>query len=354
MAFLRNKISTIIFLLQNTSRSGIYVLRDFLILHRREQLSSQEYINYDFDLRAASFKDSFLPYAQAKKYWEVLNPERYSCLARNKYLSHLILERAGIPTTKLIAYYNPAAVESNDEIAIDYDTLVAIFWKKRISAFVLKPAVDGAHGHGIIVCRELIETNGELYMKKLGNEKIRLRDCLGAEPLLFEEIVTQTAQMASFNPSSINTIRIMTALYPNHEVKIIATFLKIGRAGSDIDNAGSGGNIDAACCIDTGELYHVMRFDSWRGYELIDFHPDTKIKLSGVKIENWHTIIEQVKSFQGRIPLLKTIGWDIALTENGPIAIEINNYWDTTGQLFIGRGWKKEVVQCYQAWKDHE
>ena len=61
----------------------------------------------------------------------------------------------------------------------------------------------------------------------------------------------------------------------------------------------------------------------------------------------------EVKSFQSRLPFLKMIGWDIALTDNGPIVIEINNWWDTTGQLFIGKGWRDKVVACYDAWKNH-
>lgn len=41
------------------------------------------------------------------------------------------------------------------------------------------------------------------------------------------------------------------------------------------------------------------------------------------------------------------IGWDVALTDEGPVIIEINNWWDTTGQLFIGHDWRNEVVDCF-------
>lgn len=348
-----NKIAALCVLLQNTSRNGFYVMWDFFALHKARKLSIQEYVNYGFDRCDRNFKESFLPYAQAKKYWKILNPERYGSLARNKYLSHLILEKAGIPTPELIAYYNPENTVADADVAVDYKTLATILKNKKISTFVLKPAVDGAHGQGVVICRELTETDGELYLKKYDGEQIPLRDCLKAEPLLLEKVVIQTAQMASFNPSSVNTVRVMTALYPNQEVKVIATFLKIGRSGSDIDNAGGGGNVDAACRIENGELYNVMQFDSWKKHEYIDSHPDTGVTLVGVKIDDWKSIIEKVKDFQGRIPLLKAIGWDIAVTENGPVVIEINNYWDTTGQLFIGQGWKEEVAACYSSWEKY-
>ena len=50
---------------------------------------------------------------------------------------------------------------------------------------------------------------------------------------------------------------------------------------------------------------------------------------------------------------MKAIGWDVAITDDGPVIIEINDFWDTTGQLFIQRGWRKEVRECYLAWKKY-
>ena len=353
ISFFKSKISLIVSLLQNTSRNGLYVLYDFVKCRKQEGVSHQEYINFRLDRCDKGFKNSFLPYAQAKKYWQILNPERYDCLARNKYLSHMLLENAGIPTPKLIAYYDTEIAVEQENAVYDYETLAALLKRKNIKSFVLKPAVDGAHGSGVVICRELIEAEGVLYIQTYDGSQTPLANYLRKEPLLFEEVVTQTSQMASFNPSSVNTLRFVTALYPNRDVKIIGVFLKIGRDGSDIDNAGNGGNVDAGCHVENGELYNVMQFNSWEDHQQIDRHPDTGVLLRGVKIEKWESLVAQIKNFQGRIPTLKTIGWDIALTENGPLVIEINNHWDTTGQLFIGHGWKKEVIECYNAWQNY-
>lgn len=159
--------------------------------------------------------------------------------------------------------------------------------------------------------------------------------------------------MASFNESSVNTIRMMTALYPSGEVKLFAAFLKIGRKGSTIDNAGAGGNVDCGVNVETGELFNAVKFDSFDKVTPIECHPDSGHQINGVKIENWDEVVRLVKMYQARIPWLKTIGWDVALTENGPVIIEINNWWDTTGQLFIGRGWHEDVKECYNAWREY-
>ena len=50
---------------------------------------------------------------------------------------------------------------------------------------------------------------------------------------------------------------------------------------------------------------------------------------------------------------MKAAGWDIAITDNGPVIVEVNDMWDRTGQLFIRRGWKPEIEECYNAWKKY-
>lgn len=72
------------------------------------------------------------------------------------------------------------------------------------------------------------------------------------EDLLLEELVIQSKQLAAFNQSSVNTIRIITY---NTRSGIVApfTFLKTGKGGSFVDNGGAGGiliGIDGK----TGEL----------------------------------------------------------------------------------------------------
>ena len=57
---------------------------------------------------------------------------------------------------------------------------------------------------------------------------------------LIEELVRQHHQMSALNPSSINTIRVLT-YRSNMEVKIVYSVIRIGRKGQDIDNESAGG-----------------------------------------------------------------------------------------------------------------
>lgn len=319
--------------------SYIYYLR----LNCRKKVSITEFFNYRFESFGKNLSDSFLSYAKAEEYWEVLNPLKYASIARDKFISHCLFEKLAIPSPKLFCVYNQES--SSNESVICYNNFRIQNAIRESNNVVIKPAADSAHGKGVAIydIKDFVEFKGNVPLDSILNK----------EALLFESCIKQNEQFSSFNDSSVNTIRMMTALYPNHEIKLIAAFIKIGRAGSVVDNAGNGGNIDCAIDIETGMLYNALQFNSWEDIRSIECHPDSGEQLNGTIIKDWETIKQKVLEWQGRIPYLKTIGWDVAVTDQGPVAIEINNWWDTTGQLFIGKGWAPQVKDCYDAWVNY-
>lgn len=336
-----------------TGKSPIAILSGYCKINKKYSISKDEYQRYRFFNSSKDFIDTFLPLSIAWKLWEVLNPKKYACLARDKYISHCLLDSVNIPKSELYLYYNPQFASNTNNIAYNYEGVLNIIKQKNIKQCVIKVSQDSAHGQGVIVCYDITIEGEECKLTRYDGTFVELRSILENDPLLFESLVKQNSQFSSFNSSSVNTVRMMTALYPDNSVKLYAAFIKIGRSGSDVDNAGSGGNVDCAIDITSGRLYNVLEFNSWEDIKSITHHPDSKTQIEGCYIENWEAIVKQVCDYQARIPQLKVIGWDIAITDDGPIVIEINNWWDTTGQLFINRGWKPEVMDCYNAWVKH-
>lgn len=305
------------------------------------------------DLLGKEYEDSFLNWEEQKQYLSILNPRKYFIVARNKYLTHAVLDNLGIKgKSKLICYYNPEMGVCRDNTAIDCNSVKEILRQSGLEEFVIK-TTESSHGDNVWVIKGLEYLTDDAILIRFDDKKIMLSDVLSKEPLIFETIIRQTAQLASFNATSVNTVRFMTTLLPNGEAKIIATFIKIGRAGKCVDNAGSGGNVDAAIDVQSGMLYNSILFEGWRKITPIDRHPDSNAKLNGTVIENWNTIKEKVIEYQKQLPFIKAAGWDIAITPEGPIIIEVNDMWDRTGQLFRRQGWKAEIKECFDAWKEY-
>ena len=327
-------------------KKRFFVVFDYCKLYKKKRLNMDEYYEYEFEKCSNEFRESFLGMKEQGFYLKTLNPIKYYTLARNKYLAHLCLEKAGIPMPELLGYYNPYNEKANEDFA---KQLIHLQENNQIP-FVIK-ATESSHGEGVYVVKSLSIENEDICLNLINGEKVSLNHVLRhKDELIVEDLVEQTEQFKSFNKTSVNTVRFMTTLYPDGEARVIATFIKIGRDGAYVDNAGAGGNIDANIDVETGEINKVIKFSGFRNTQKIDCHPDTGLRLEGVIIDNWEEIKSKVISYQKAFPFVKAAGWDIAITDDGPVVIEVNDSWDRTGQLFIQRGWKNEIKDCFNAW----
>jgi hypothetical protein len=337
--------------IDSTARGKRRIVQDYLSLYKSKGLTTDEYYEFEFEKCDEEFRRTFLGLNEQRFYLDYLNPIKYYSLARNKFIAHKMLENTGVRKTELYCYYQPEArFIQSDVYASNINEVLRILKQKNVQACVVKPA-EGTHGVGVLVLNSIEYGEIDAAMTCFNGEQITLSSLLGNDSLIFESVVHQTKQFSDFNSSSVNTIRVISTLYPNGMAKVIATIIRIGRAGKCVDNAGSGGNVDVGVDVNTGEIKNAYQFDGWRHITEIEKHPDNNCQLKGVFIENWQAIIEDIKKFQQSFPYCKAAGWDIAITEEGPVVIEVNDMWDKTFQYFIRRGWRNEIRDCYFAWK---
>ena len=71
-------------------------------------------------------------------------------------------------------------------------------------------------------------------------------------------------------------------------------------------------------------------------------HPDSKTVFEGYKIPYFNEAIEMAKNASSLFYGFASIGWDIAITENGPVIIEGNDDWGLVAhQMVENRGYKE-------------
>lgn len=328
------------------------IVQDYLSLYKTKGLTTDEYYEFEFERRDEEFRKSFLGINEQRYYLDQLNPIKYCVLARNKYMAHKMLENTGVRKSELYCYYQPKACYiSSTESANDVAGVLRILQEKKVQTCVIK-TTESSHGDNVWVIKAINYQESDAVMSRFDNETILLSEVLGQDALIFEGVINQTKQFAAFNESSVNTVRFMTNLFPDGTARIIATFIKIGRAGKCVDNAGGGGNVDVCVDTETGEIKYAIQYDGWRNIKDIEKHPDSGAQLNGVVIDNWEAIKAEVIKYQQAFPYCKAAGWDIAITDEGPVVIEVNDFWDRTGQYFIRKGWRNEIRDCYLAWKN--
>jgi len=122
--------------------------------------------------------------------------------------------------------------------------------------------------------------------------------------------IEQHPAMVAWNESSLNTIRIDTFLHEG-EMSFSGAYLRIGRAGSVVDNFSNGG-VAVGINLETGRLARFGRQKPKFGTKIFTEHPDTGIVFEGQEIPFWPEVLSLVERGSEVARPLVSVGWDIA------------------------------------------
>ncbi len=198
---------------------------------------------------------------------------------------------------------------------ISFEQFASDFKNKK---YIIKPINDGG-GHGV----HIIEENEGFfidYKKATSNDlETLLKNCNNS---IVNEYITQHDYSASIYPKSVNTIRLITIRDPETgECMIPCAAHRFGNSNTGaVDNVSSGGYV-TQIDIETGTLGLSKKTSSPKA---IKVHPDTKATIFGTKIPRWEEICKDVLLASKKCPYLPFIAWDIAVTQEGYVALEAN------------------------------
>jgi Sugar-transfer associated ATP-grasp len=176
--------------------------------------------------------------------------------------------------------------------------------------FVVKPSTE--HGGG----RSLSVMDGPTTASFL-RDVIRDRRTRGSADWVVQRRLEQCAELAHFNPSSVNCYRI-TMMRLDSDVVPIASFFRIGGKGAKVDNFNWGG---IACGITGGRL------KGWGVDRLFRIHkaqPDSGIAIAG-ELPAYDDAVELCRKLHHSLPWFDLISWDVAIDARyQPRIIEFN------------------------------
>ena len=165
---------------------------------------------------------------------------------------------------------------------------------------VLKPRFESL-GKGI----RLIHRSELTHMRR---EFVALLD--EYRRFLLEGFISAAEEIRVLNPDSVNTVRVM-AYFDGEKTTIFSVSMRIGHAGSFVDNAGAGG-ITVSIDKETG----VIDSDGYDEQGLVfECHPDNGMKLKGYQLPAWDTLIKTVNEVSRSLEGAKFVGWDFACTD---------------------------------------
>ena len=181
---------------------------------------------------------------------------------------------------------------------------LAKFVKGKDSVFA--KITDSFGGHGIEKLKDFNNID-QLYQKLMDNKQYLVEDALIQNDVLNE-----------INPYAVNNVRYATVL-KDGKVFIETSTLRLNTGNDPVISS-----MDVMVNVDEEGNLISDAYDEW--FDTYVAHPDTGTKIKGKKLPFIPEAREMVKKAALLVPQVRYVGWDVAITQDGPVLIEGNFY----------------------------
>lgn len=275
-----------------------------------------------------------LPFADKCRHWNgnrylkfvhKVNDPRYFKVSQNKLVEKSLLLTLAIPTAPLVGLYHPSKGRSVDGAHLCCsDDLAQQLGRLRGHKVFFKPA-EGDSGSGVF-CLAVAESADQLQLREVPSGKALTLDALctrlgqASDGFVIEHAIEQHPELSKLNASSVNTLRVWV-VDDAKGVHVVGAFLRVGRAGSVVDNTANGG---LACPVDleTGRIREALDLSYDRTAHAV--HPDNGNPIKGVLVPCWSECIVVACDALRALPGARFAGMDIAVGVAGPLVVEYN------------------------------
>ena len=143
--------------------------------------------------------------------------------------------------------------------------------------------------------------------------------------VLVQKKVFNHWEIASRVGNTLSTIRMIIIVDARGRPDVAAAFWKVALEKNSTDNfaRGAHGNLLADVDLSSGEVGRVCG-GLWPTHQSKQNHPETQAQLSGFVLPHWDLAKTTVMRAALEFPGLRLQGWDVGITDEGPLLLEVN------------------------------
>jgi hypothetical protein len=273
----------------------------------------------------------------------LMNPAeacRYVC---DKAWTAHRLEHAGVATAPTLAL---ASLDPGTEpltgaypMVRGYAAVAALLSSIEAPGAVLKP-VDGAAGRGVVVFRD-VARGGPVHLDGTVWSWDRVERHLSAESIWKIERRLEThPRLAAIAGETLGTARLTTFRTRDGTIHLTPSTWKIPIGNSGVDHFAHGtGQLAAPIDRAKGTIGWAR---SWRHPHVVEHHPVTGVRFVGAEMPFWSEAVDLVSRAAACLPDLASLGFDVAITAEGPVIVDVNDHW---GPRMMQQAWQRGLVQ---------
>ena len=295
---------------------------------RNHKLSVDEYYQfglYDDALYDDAAKRQFLGMDQSRVIWRKLMAlSQHIGLANDKLMFERTLTSFGFSTPKTLAIMGGHYPANSVHQINDAASLHAFLESVEMPIFA-KP-IDSLKSLGSVRIEGYSAAN---RMISVSNGNVVSLDSFVSEvqnkfsgDYLFQSCVERHPAFAKMTGGGLSTIRIVT-LDSGDGAKPWRAAAKLTSPRTVADNFWRAGNLLAAVDIESGKLGKALTTMGMDG-SFVSHHPDTNELIEGVEIPFWKQAIQVTEDVASLFPRTLLLGFDVAITPDGPMIIEAN------------------------------
>ncbi len=334
------------------SRSFPHVLMRLLISRVFYGMGPGYYDCRRFEGKRLSRVREYIPLHEREDLQRSLDAEEERPLVLDKALLYQHCLEHFIPAVPVLGVFSYSRTRYEDSVPVvrTHAELKVLFSKLSSGTYIVKPTCGG-HGHGV----KAIRVSGQ-GLRDFLDQPITLEQVSAAyvhdNPVwagfIIQRHVTSHPLLKSIMPGpGLGTIRVVTFLGAADAVDIAYAICRLPVGSNIIDNFSGGvGNWVAPIGIVNGRFGNAVgRTESIPVFTEIACHPQTGVRFKDVVIPEWSRLLELVRTAARSLPHLRTVGWDIAVTPEGPKILEANWDWGADViEVALNRGIKQELT----------
>ncbi len=300
-------------------------LLETLVLKTLRNLGPVYYHRARFARKAVPWADKWNHATQLEyeRYIDALNPPAYQKVSQHKVLEKATLTLVGIPTPRFIGFFHPQRGHDRAGQWLRTGKELQHLLAQHVGQCLCFKQVEGFGGSGFAALT--VGPNAATLHQPIDGRSIKLNDWVEqlqqeSDGWLIEAFLVQHPDMARFNASSVNTLRVWVLDGPNG-IEVTHAIVRVGRAGDQVDNTTRGG---LALPIDLAKGCTQQGPDLRNPSQWSTHHPDSGDCLVGLPIPHWAEVQQLAVQALKAVPHMRVAGLDIAIGESGPVVIELN------------------------------
>ena len=280
---------------QKSGHSKLRTACDMVICGFKYGAGYYDYTAFGFYDMNGKQRDTYVTRVRNKKICEIMNKPGFGILFDDKLQFNAKFEK----------FLHRKWLDASKATAADIEDFL------RDQTYIFAKPNRGVDGHGI---EKLVVADfpaPEAFLDYVKSKNL----------LVLEQELIQHPDMARPHPQSVNTMRIVTDRVGD-TVHLAYITLKFGRGDSFCDNSGQNG-VMVRVDPKSGKIVSDATDDY---YNIFDKHPDTGIVFKGYQVPMVHEAVALAKEAAMVVPEIGHVGWDVAVTPDGPALIEGNDY----------------------------